>query len=303
MATGDNNNRSARSYSKQYKELLTAVFEAKSYFGDFFGNTIETLDGISHKDVAFTVKTSDIPVVVATGTPKNSNGYKKGANVAMGTGTAGSSRFGNRTEVIYTDTDVEYTWDWTIHEGIDKHTVNEDFESAIADRLELHANAMINTFNTQHATFIAGAAGIAQKETATPTAANIATVFNGLNKEFVNAGAIGTKVAKVTPDIYAAIVDTGLMTTEKGGTVSEDRQEVNMFKGFQIEQVPESLFQGTDCIYAYVTAVGKAFTGIETTRTIESEDFDGVALQGAGKAGEYILPDNKKAVARVYVQA
>ena len=37
---------------------------------------------------------------------------------------------------------------------------------------------------------------------------------------------------------------------------------------------------------------------INTARTIESEDFDGVALQGAGKAGEFILPDNKKAVAK-----
>jgi len=44
--------------------------------------------------------------------------------------------------------------------------------------------------------------------------------------------------------------------------------------------------------------IGKAFTGINTARTIESEDFDGVALQGAGKAGEFILPDNKKAVVK-----
>ena len=31
------------------------------------------------------------------------------------------------------------------------------------------------------------------------------------------------------------------------------------------------------------------------------EDFDGVALQGAGKAGEFILDDNKKAVAKIVI--
>lgn len=74
-----------------------------------------------------------------------------------------------------------------------------------------------------------------------------------------------------------------------------------MFKGFVIEEIPSSMFQANEVIYAYITGIGKAFTGINTARTVESEDFDGVALQGAGKAGEYILPDNKKAVAKVTV--
>ena len=67
------------------------------------------------------------------------------------------------------------------------------------------------------------------------------------------------------------------------------------------ESVLLPLFATNTVVYAYIPGVGKAFTGIETARTIESEDFDGVALQGAGKAGEYILPDNKKAVAKVTV--
>ena len=58
------------------------------------------------------------------------------------------------------------------------------------------------------------------------------------------------------------------------------------------------MFAEGDCCYAYIAGVGKAFTGINTTRTVESEDFDGLALQGAGKAGEYILPANKKAVCK-----
>jgi len=71
------------------------------------------------------------------------------------------------------------------------------------------------------------------------------------------------------------------------------------FKGFEIEELPESMFQEGEVAYAYIAGVGKAFTGINTARTIESEDFDGVALQGAGRAGEFILDDNKAAVVKV----
>ena len=63
--------------------------------------------------------------------------------------------------------------------------------------------------------------------------------------------------------------------------------------------MPDRLFQEGEIAYIYIPNIAKAFTGINTARTIESEDFDGVALQGAGKAGEFIIEDNKKAVVKV----
>lgn len=295
FAEGDNQNQSARSYSKDFKELLQAVFGGMSYFGDFFGGELEAIDGITNNKVAFTVKTSDIPVVVGTD-------YSKDANTAFGTGTGKSSRFGNRTEVVYTDTDVPYSWGYTFHEGIDRHSVNNDFESAVADRLELQAKAKVTAFNQHHSKFVSDSAGKAiASGVATIDKDNVAKVFNELSKYFVDIQAIGTKVAKVTPDVYNAIVDSGLTVTSKNSDANVDENTVVKFKGFAIEEVPTSLFQKNEVVYAYIAGVGKAFTGIETARTIESEDFDGVALQGAGKAGEYILPDNKKAVAKVTV--
>ena len=44
--------------------------------------------------------------------------------------------------------------------------------------------------------------------------------------------------------------------------------------------------------------IGKAYLGISTSRTIESEDFDGVALQGAGKGGQWVSNDNQKAIVK-----
>lgn len=282
---------SARSYQPQFKQLLQAVYRKQSYFSDFFGGGIEALDGVQHNETAFYVKTSDIPVVVGTG-------YDKGADIAFGAGTGNSSRFGERKEIIYEDTPVPYKWGWTFHEGIDRHTVNNSLDAAVADRLELQAQAKTQRFNEQHGGFIAGIAG--KSETlADYNADSILALFNALSKYFVNIQAVGTKAIKVNADLYNAIVDHPLMTTAKHSSANIDENGIARFKGFQIQEIPDEMFSGGNVAYAYITGIGKAFTGINTARTIESEDFDGLALQGAGKAGEFILDDNKKAVVRI----
>ena len=90
FADGENNNQAARSYQLEFKRLLQAVFKKQSYFADFFGGSIEAMDGIQENETAFYVKTSDIPCVCGTG-------YDKTATKAFGTGTGNSSRFGSRT--------------------------------------------------------------------------------------------------------------------------------------------------------------------------------------------------------------
>src|SRR5690625_1304766 len=114
-----------------------------------------------------------------------------------------------------------------------------------------------------------------------------------------NQRTIGTRVPNVAPQIYNIIVDHPATTIEKRSSANIDDNTIVKFKGFEIQELPEDAFQEGEVIYAYVKNVGKAFTGINTARTIESEDFDGVALQGAGKAGEFILDDNKVAVVKV----
>lgn len=295
FAAGDNNDLPARSYQLEFKRLLQAVFKKQSYFADFFGGSIEAMDSIQENETAFYVKTSDIPCVCGTG-------YDKTATKAFGTGTGNSSRFGSRTEIIYTNTPAKYTWGWNFHEGIDRHTVNNDFAAAIADRLELQARAKTKAFNDAHGKFISQNAG--HSETLLDyTDDNVLALFNALSKYYNNIEAVGTKRAKVCADLYNAIVDHRLTTTSKGSVANIDENGVVKFKGFLIEEVPDDLFQTGEVAYVYIDGVGKAFTGINTARTIESEDFDGVALQGAGKAGEFILPDNKKAVCKVLLNS
>lgn len=291
FAAGDNNDQAARSYQLEFKKLLSAVFKKQSYFADFFGGSIEVLDGVRENETAFYVKTSDIPVVVGTG-------YNKDENTAFGTGTGKSSRFGDRTEIIYTNTPVNYGWGWNWHEGIDRHTVNNDFNAAVADRLELQARAKTQTFNSKHAAFISASAGKSEN-LASYDADAVLALFNILAAYYTNIEAVGELRAKVKPELYNAIVDHPLVTSAKGSSVNIDTNGVVKFKDFSIEKVPDKMFAGNECCYTYIPSVAKAFTGINTARTVESEDFDGVAFQGAGKAGEFILPDNKKAVCKV----
>lgn len=296
MANGNNNGLPVRSYSKEFKELLPSVIAKRGLFTDFFAGDVEALDGIKNSAIAFSVKTSDIAVAINT--------YDTGANVGFGTGTGKTSRFGNRTEIKYIDTDVQYTWNYAWHEGIDRATVNADFDEAVADRMEAEAIAKTAQFTSHYSSFIStNATAVAL---AGLTEANVVKLFNDMHKAMVNANVDKTLtwVAKVKPDVYSILVDSGLTTTSKGSTVNIDRDTVEMFKGFVIEEYPDSAFQSNEWVYAYPVGVAKSFTGIVTARAIESEDFDGVALQGYGKAGEYIPVDNKAAVLKAtYTQS
>lgn len=291
LHAGTNNNQAVRSYQKQFKELLQAVFKKQAYFREFFGGGIEALDGVTHNETAFYIKTSDIPVVVGTE-------YNKGENVGFGTGTSNSTRFGERKEIIYTDTPVLYDWEWVFHEGIDRHTVNNDFVATIADRSELQAQAKVQLFDNKGGLFISESAS-KSLEIATLDNDSVLKLFNDLSNEYTNMEAIGTRMAWVKPELYNAIVDHPLTTSAKKSGANIDENGIFKFKGFIIKEVPETKFQAGEIAYVSITGVGKQFTGINTARTIESEDFDGVAFQGAGKAGEFILPANKKAVIKV----
>lgn len=293
----NNQNLSVASYQLQFKEFIQTVFQAQAHFRDFFGGGIEALDGVSNNETAFYVKTSDIPVVIGT--------YDTDPNVAFGTGTAKSSRFGEMTEVIYEDTPVPYDWTWAFHEGIDRFTVNNNLQSAVADRLDLQAQKMVQKFNTQHGKFISDSASQSFElvEAATDKDKELLDLFNRLSAHYVNNNAVGARVANVNTDLYNRIVDHPLTTTAKNSSTNIDENGVVRFKGFTIRETPDELFEDGEIAYVYIANIAKAFTGINTTRTIEGIEFDGVKLQGAGKAGEFIIDDNKKAVVKVTTEA
>jgi len=279
MAT-NNNNLAARTYTKQFAQLMQTVFGAQSVFAPTFGD-LQALDGIQNNATAFSVKTNNVPVVVGE--------YSQDEAVAFGAGTAKSTRFGERTEIVYTDTDVPYEFTWAIHEGLDRFTVNNDLNAAVADRLDLQAQAKVRMFNN------ALGKKLADASTDLGAVDDVNVMFETASAKYTNLEVVVPVRAYVTADVYNAIIDHNLVTSQKGSAVNIDENGIVRFRDIIITKVPEKYMQGKAIMFV-PDNIGRAFTGIVTTRTIESEDFDGVELQGAGKAGSFILDDNKAAI-------
>lgn len=279
MAT-TNNNLPVRVYSKQFLQLLSTVYQAQSVFMPTFG-ALQALDGVSNNSVAFSVKTNDMAVVVGE--------YSTDANTAFGTGTSNSSRFGEMKEVIYSDTDVPYTANWAIHEGLDQMTVNNDLDAAVADRLNLQAQAKTRLFN------VTMGKALAEAGTDLGTADDINALFEEAVEKYTDLEVIAPVRAYVTAAVYNAIIDLANVTTAKNSAVNIDTNGILSFRGITITKVPTQYMGGKAVIFA-PDNIARLFTGINIARTIQAIDFAGVELQGAGKYGTFILDDNKKAI-------
>lgn len=275
-----NNNLPVRVYSKQFLQLLSTVYQAQSVFMPTFG-TLQALDGVSNNAVAFSVKTNDMAVVVGE--------YSTDANTAFGTGTSNSSRFGEMKEVIYADTDVPYTANWAIHEGLDQMTVNNDLDAAVADRLNLQAQAKTRLFN------VAMGKALSAAGTDLGTVDDVNALFEEAVEKYTDLEVIAPVRAYVTATVYNAIIDLANVTTAKNSAVNIDTNGIMSFRGITITKVPTQYMGGKAVIFA-PDNIARLFTGINIARTIQAIDFAGVELQGAGKYGTFILDDNKKAI-------
>lgn len=287
--TTTNQNLPVRQYAHQYKQVLGTVFNATKAFSGLLA-PIQVLDGVQHNAKAFSVKTNNTPVVVGT--------YSTGTNDVFGDGSGKKSRFGDLTEVIYTDTDVPYDYTLAIHEGIDRYTVNNDFNAAVADRIKLHSEAQTRQMNRRIGDFLNKSAGKTltldnlQEE-------SIKKLFNDINVYAVDMEINAPMKAYIRAEIYNAIVDMASNTHAKGSSVSIDNNGLARYKGIVLEETPQSYFHSGDIAYFGPDSIVIPFVGIETARTINTEDFDGVKLQAAAKGGTFMLDDNKKALIKV----
>lgn len=289
MAT--NQDQAARIYVPQYRNILSTVFNAKAAFRGALA-PLQTLDGIQSNAKAFSVKTSSTPVVIG-------DDYLTGANDGgFGDASGKKSRFGEMTEVIYQDTDVNYDYELTIHEGIDRYTVNNDLNAALADRFNLQAQAQTRKVNVRTGKFLSDNAG--HTETlADFTEANVKTLFNTVDTYYTDLEVDAQITVYLKSELYNAILDMASTTSAKGSSISLDDNKMLKYKDFSLEKTPAKYFQtGVLAIFS-PDGIIIPFIGISTARTVEAIDFDGVELQAAAKGGTYALDDNKKAIVKV----
>lgn len=280
MAT-ENNNLPVRLYQKQFIAMMQTVFGVQSTFTPTFG-ALQALDGIQNNAIAFSVKANDVPVAVGT--------YNTDPNVAFGTGTSNSNRFGPMKEIIYGDIDVPYSFGWSFNEGIDQLTVNNDLNAAVADRLNLQAQAKTRMFNSKLGAYL-----VASAAADLGAVDDVNKVFEAASERYTDLEVVVPVRAYVTAEVYNAIIDHQLVTSYKGSAVNIDENGIMRFRDIIITKTPTRYMAGKSIIFA-PDNIGRAFTGINVVRTIQSENFAGVALQGAGKAGQWISDDNRQAI-------
>lgn len=273
-------------FTKQYAGILPSLFETKAPFLRVFGGALQVKADAEYNDNFMDLKITDTDVTIQA--------YSTDANTAFGSGTGSSNRFGTRKEVKSVDATVKWEAPLAIHEGIDKFTVNDIPEQVVAERLALHAVAWAGHVNKFLGKAISGNASA----TLTGKLSEADVTFAAAHKAFVNNKVSSTiaKVAFVTADVYNFLIDSNLAKTDKNSSVNIDEQSLYKFKGFELVELPDDQFETGENIYFTAIGIGVAGVGIEVARALDSEDFNGVALQGAGKYAKYIPEKNKKAI-------
>ena len=275
-------------YTKQYAGIVPDLFESRTHFLRSFGGTVQVHADAEYNDKFLTLKTTDTDVTIQA--------YSTDANVGFGTGTGSTSRFGERHEVKSVDTTVEWETPLAIHDGIDRFTVNDIPEQVVAERLALHGAAW-----AEHVDGMLGKAlsdNASETLTGELTEEGVVQAFTDARKKFVNNKVSRNVawVAYVNTDVFNLLVDSKLATTAKNSSANIDNQTLYAFKGFLLQEIQDDAFQAGEQIYFAADGVGVVGIGIEVTRVLDSEDFNGVALQGAGKYGKYIPTKNQKAI-------
>lgn len=287
--TTNNNNLPVRVYTPQYTRVLSTIFGVQKAFAGALA-PIQTLDGVQHNSKAFMVKTNNTPVVVGT--------YNADSTKVFGAGTGLGSRFGEMKEVVYGDAEVGYDYTLAIHEGIDRYTVNNDLNAAVADRLRLHSEAQTREINKRIGKFLSTNAG-ETKELAKLDEASIQKLFNQVNVYVVNTEINAPIKCYIRAQVYNAIIDMTSTNKSKGSNINLDSNGLLKYKSIELVVVPEQYFENNVVAIFSPDGIVIPFIGIETARTVEAEDFDGVKLQAAAKGGTFVLDDNKKAIIKV----
>lgn len=275
-------------YTKEYAGLLPDVFAKKQHFLRTFGGVLQVRDGITNKENFMDLKVSDTDVVIQE--------YSTDENVAFGTGTANTTRFGTRKEIKSIDVEVKYEKPLTIHEGVDDVTVNDNATQVVQERAALHAEAWTERFNTIMSKALSDNAS--ETLTGELTEEGVTALFAKAHKKFVN-NKVSKDIAWVAycnADVYNFLVDNKLATSAKNSSANIDNQEIKKFKGFILEELADDYFQEGEQVYFAADNVGVVGIGIQVYRLMDAEDFNGVLIQSLAKPAKYIPEKNKKAV-------
>ena len=282
-------------FTRHYAGMLPDIFVSKTPFLRVFGGALQVRTDAEYNENFLDLKIEDTEVTIQN--------YSTDPNVAFGTGTGNSNRFGPRKEIKAEDVTVPWESPLSIHEGVDRFTVNDLPDQVVANRLAKHAVAWAVHVNSWLGKAISDSAS--QTLTGELTEEGVTTLFATAHKTFVNNGVSDDLawVAFVNTDVYNFLIDSDLAKTDKNSSANVDNQTLYKFKGFELEELPDTQFESGEQAYFTAIGIGVAGIGVETVRTMDSEQFNGVALQGAGQYAKYIPEKNKAAILKASLTA
>lgn len=275
-------------YTPSYVRTLDTVYKKKAQFLNTFGGGLQIVDGITDNDKFLELKTVEAETVIQE--------YSTDPNVAMGTGTANSTRFGPINEIKAVNTSVPFEAPLAIHEGIDNFTVNGPKDRIVLERLAQASEAWTEQINGMLGKAISDNAG--NEMDVKLTEAGLVKFFADAHKLMVNNHVSKDRAwrAYVTADVLDVLINAGLTTTAKRSSANIEEQEMYKFKGFVLEELPETYFEEGEIAYIAPDNIGVAGTGIQIVRTLDARDFYGTQIQGAAKYAKYIPVQNRNAM-------
>lgn len=273
---------SIKNYKPQFAGQLKDIFKSKASFLRAFGGELQVEDTNS-SDKFLNLKIEDTATVIGD--------YDVSASIDA---TGADSRMGSINEVVSTDEQVPFDSPVKFNDGIDKVTVNDDYEEIVAKRFALNADGWARYYDTILGQALEAAASLNIEEEKTPEGVNNA--FDKASEAFVDSEVNESLnyIAYVKADVFSAIINSNPAALEKGSSVNVDNHTLYKYKGFELVKVPKTRLTA-DIVFT-AENVGVAGLGLSTARVTPHPGFDGVLVQGTAKLGKYIPEVNKKAI-------
>jgi len=321
-------------YTKQYAGMLQDIFESKSAFLRAFGGEIQTIEGAEADSNFLNLKISDTDVVIQAYDTGENVGFGTGTGNTNRFGPRKEVKsvdlqvpFDTPLAIhegidSYTVNDIP---EQVVAERLALHAVAwaENYDAVMSAELSTNASETLTGELTEEG--VTKLFADARKKFVNNKVSNSVAWVAYVNADIYNF-LIDSKLATTDKNSSANIDEQSIykfkgfvlvelpddkfsfhyaLTTDEALVDGKEYFTRSGNAGAYVYTKVETLDVGDIRTYyekveehAYFVAdnVGVAGIGIPVARTMDSEDFAGVALQGAGKLGKYIPEKNKKAI-------
>jgi len=326
-------------YTKQYAGMLQDIFASKSAFLRAFGGEIQTIQGAEADSNFLNLKISDTDVVIQAYNTGANVGFGEGTGSTNRFGPRKEVKsvdlqvpFDTPLAIhegidSYTVNDIP---DQVVAERLALHAVAwaEKYDAVMSAELSANASETLEAELTEEGvtSLFAEARKTFVNNKVSNSVAWVAYVTADVYNFLVDSGLATTSknssanideqslykfkgfiLEELSDDKfyfhYALTADEALVTGKEYFTRSGSAGAYVYTKVEEPDVGDISTYYEKVEEQAYFVAdnVGVAGLGIPVARTMDSEDFAGVALQGAGKLGKYIPVKNKKAILKATV--